>query len=100
MFVTVALQVPQQDVFVKVPDAAIQPGQRVWRVQDGRLQQLGPLSLIRGGTETDALGQRRRFWLAPSTQSGLEPGDRLLITPLQGARDGMQVAVAPDRSLP
>ncbi len=100
MYVTVALQVPQQDVFIKVPDAAIQPGKRVWRVQDGRLQQLGPLSLVRGVTETDAQGQHRRFWLTPSTASGLEPGDRLLITPLQGARDGMQVVVAPDRSLP
>ena len=100
MYVTVALQVPQQDVFIKVPDAAIQPGKRVWRVQDGRLQQLGPLSLVRGVTETDAQGQHRRFWLTPSTPSGLEPGDRLLITPLQGARDGMQVVVAPDRSLP
>ncbi|TVS20051.1 MAG: HlyD family efflux transporter periplasmic adaptor subunit [Planctomycetaceae bacterium] len=100
MYVTVALQVPQQDVFIKVPDAAIQPGKRVWRVRDDRLQQLGPLSLVRGISETDSQGQRRRFWLTPSTPSGLEPGDRLLITPLQGARDGMQVVVAPDRSLP
>jgi multidrug efflux pump subunit AcrA (membrane-fusion protein) len=100
MYVTVVLHVPQQDVFVKVPDAAIQPGKRVWRVRDDHLQQLGPLSLIRGVSETDSRGQRRRSWLTPSTQSGLEPGDRLLITPLQGAREGMQVAVAPDRSLP
>lgn len=99
MYVTVALQVPQQDVFIKVPDAAIQPGKRVWRVRDGRLQQLGPLSLVRGVSEIDSQGQRRRFWLTPSTPSGLEPGDRLLITPLQGARDGMQVVVAPDRPL-
>ncbi len=100
MYVTVVLQVPQQEVFVKVPDAAIQPGKRVWRVRDGRLQQLGPLPLIQGVTETDAKGQRRRFWLTPASQSGLEPGDRLSITPLQGARDGMQVVVAPDPSSP
>jgi multidrug efflux pump subunit AcrA (membrane-fusion protein) len=95
MYVTAVLQVPTDDVFVKVPDVSIQPSKKVWRVRDGRLQQLGPLSLIRGLADKDAQGRVRRSWLTPASQSGLQPGDRLLITPLEGARDGMQVAHGP-----
>jgi multidrug efflux pump subunit AcrA (membrane-fusion protein) len=96
MYVTAVLQVPTDDVFVKVPDVSIQPGKKVWRVRDGRLQQLGPLSLIRGLADKDEQGRVQRSWLTPASQSGLRPGDRLLITPLPGARDGMQVALAAD----
>ncbi|MCL4206577.1 MAG: HlyD family efflux transporter periplasmic adaptor subunit [Pirellulaceae bacterium] len=94
MYVTVVLRVPQTDALVKVPDEAIQPGKRVWRVNDGRLEQLGPLPLIRGIAETDAQGRVQRYWLAPASESRLQPGDRLVITPVQGARDGMQVTLA------
>jgi multidrug efflux pump subunit AcrA (membrane-fusion protein) len=94
MYVTVVLRVPQAGTLVKVPDEALQPGKRVWRVRDGRLEQLGPLPLIRGIAETDAQGRVRRYWLAPAAESRLQPGDRMVITPVQGARDGMQVTVA------
>ncbi len=91
MYVTVVLHVRQGDDFVKVPDEAIQPGKKVWRVRDGRLEQLGPLTLIRGVEETDPQGRAKRFWLAPSGPSRLQSGDRLVITPLPGAYDGMLV---------
>jgi multidrug efflux pump subunit AcrA (membrane-fusion protein) len=94
MYVTVVLRVPQTETLIKVPDEAIQPGKRVWRVNDGRLEQLGPLPLIRGIAETDAQGRVWRYWLAPASESRLQPGDRLVITPLQGARDGMLVTLA------
>jgi multidrug efflux pump subunit AcrA (membrane-fusion protein) len=94
MYVTVVLRVPPAEALVKVPDEAIQPGKRVWRVRDGRLEQLGPLPLIRGIAETDAQGRTRRYWLAPAAESRLQPGDPMVITPVQGAQDGMQVTVA------
>jgi multidrug efflux pump subunit AcrA (membrane-fusion protein) len=94
MYVTVVLRVPPAEALVKVPDEALQPGKRVWRVRDGRLEQLGPLPLIRGIAETDAQGRVRRYWLAPAAESRLQPGDPMVITPVQGAQDGMQVTVA------
>jgi multidrug efflux pump subunit AcrA (membrane-fusion protein) len=94
MYVTVVLQVPQRDVFVKVPDSSVQPGKKVWRVRDGRLQQLGPLPLIRGTASANSGDRAQRSWLTPASETGLQPGDRLLMTPLPGAREGMQVAAA------
>jgi hypothetical protein len=50
--------------------------------------------------EKDSEGRTRRFWLTPSNQSKLQAGDRLVITPLPAAYNGMQVelATAGDRS--
>ena len=46
MYVTVAIHATPNTQFVRLPEAAVQPGKTVLRVRDGRLDIVGPVELI------------------------------------------------------
>ena len=100
MFVTVFLHVRLEPPLVQVPDEALQPGKYVWRVRDGRLARLGPLTLVRRLEERDAAGRMHRFWVAPAREADLSTSDRLLVAPIQGVAEGDRVEIrTPEASL-
>jgi RND family efflux transporter MFP subunit len=83
---TVRLTRPKRPDTVAVPFAAVYGGERVYRLEDGRMrgvavEVLGGVSNGRGGEEL----------LVRSP--GLAEGDRIVVTPLPNAVDGLRVEV-------
>lgn len=81
MFVEVRVHVEATGELVSLPEAARRPGGEVWLVRDGRLvvAQPRPLEVRDGRIIVDAAA------------SGLEPGDRVVVTQLSLPREGMAV---------
>ena len=81
--VTVRLQRPARDHAVAVPYTALYGSRRIYRIVDGRLQSLTVEPL--GDYPHDG-----RSWLLVHSPE-LRPGDRILITHLPNAADGLAV---------
>jgi multidrug efflux pump subunit AcrA (membrane-fusion protein) len=96
MYVTVLVHAAPNATFVEIPETAVQPGKRAWRVRDGRLERIDGLPLVRYVEEQHPEGGRRGYWLVPSVDSGIGAGDRLVTTPMTGMRDGMPVREQPE----
>jgi multidrug efflux pump subunit AcrA (membrane-fusion protein) len=81
MYVKVRIPIRPVMPLVEIPRKALQPGEKVWVVQDGRLRireatvvrSMGSSVLVRQGTE------------------GLNPNDRVVVSPLARVQDGMAV---------
>ena len=81
MFVTVQVEVPSDLPLIELPTIALRPGNRVWLLQDDRL-------VIK---DVDvALVQEDRTLVLPG-KSGLAVGERVIVSPLALAVDGMQL---------
>ncbi len=91
MYVTVQVHAHPNTTFVKIPDLSLQPGKRTWRVQDGRLERIESLPLVKYIEEPGESGELQGYWLVPSAESGIAAGDRLVITPMAGMKPGMDV---------
>jgi multidrug efflux pump subunit AcrA (membrane-fusion protein) len=83
MFVTVRIQVKPQAKLVRIPEAAVQPGNRVWVVRGSKLAVVN----VRVAQVADDAA----ILLAASADGGLEAGDRVVITPLSAAESGTVV---------
>ncbi len=81
MFVTVRVHAHPKMALLEVPQRAVQPGNTVWQVEDGRLS-------IRRIRVADSAED---FVLVYGDQSGLRSGMKLVSSPLAVVTDGMAV---------
>ncbi|MFV1964814.1 MAG: efflux RND transporter periplasmic adaptor subunit [Pirellulaceae bacterium] len=93
MYVKVVIRSEPSAEFVKLPESAVRPDKKVWRVKDGKLELLGPLPLVKLVEEEGPAGPTR-YWLVPKAESGMQDGDPLVTIPPTGAQPGMTVRVA------
>lgn len=84
MFVQVRVHVASNHALVSIPEEALRPSGEVWVVRDGRLTVLRPRPV-------QVAAGRAVF---ESDTSGLEAGDRIVVSQLLHPRDGMEVAEA------
>ncbi len=84
MYVTVTLQAAPRIRLWKIPNRAIRPNGQVWTIHDGRLRfhQVNPARILPQGT------------LIRVDATDLKSGDRLIVSQLATAFDGMQVQEA------
>ena len=80
MFVSVEITVHPNVPLLKIPDNALQPGNRVFVVEDGRLR-ITPVEVVR--FENDAVTLRNT--------NALAPGMKVIVSPLGYAEEGMEV---------
>lgn len=85
MFVTVKVNVPTAQELVEVPVSALRPGNRVWILRDDRLA-------VRDVRVAQVLDDR--VLLFPD-QTQLTAGDRVIVSPLALAVDGMEILEEP-----
>lgn len=103
MYVTAHVHARPNATFVIIPEAAVQPGKWVWRVRDDRLEKVESLPLVKYVEKTE-VGEEANlekgdgakdtvsgYWIVPSAESRIGAGDRLVVTPVAGMRDGMRV---------
>lgn len=81
MYVRVTVHARPQRPFLKVPQQAIQPGNIVWSVDDGKLRMIS----LRNPHLLDEMA------LVSQTDSNLKPGDPIVVSPLSVAIEGMPV---------
>jgi hypothetical protein len=81
MYVTVLVHTQSQSPLLKVPARAVQPGNVVWLVEQGRLrkQRIAVLRRVNDGVLVDR------------DVSGFKEGARVVVSPLAVARDGLAV---------
>lgn len=84
MFVKVRVHADPPIPLVRLPQAAIQPGNTVWIVQDGKLHQKS-ISIANSNAE---------YVVAYQMSGGLQAGDLVVTSPLATPFDGMQVTTA------
>jgi len=82
MFVEVRVHVESPEELVSIPAEAQRPGGDVWVMRDGRLVVLRPRVVQAGGGRV----------VFETAASGLEPGDRVVVSQIPHARSGMAVA--------
>ena len=81
MYVKVILHIDPEEALISVPEVAIRPGNKVWRFQDGKLV-IDRVDVVRVLDDSVLVSAR---------PNGLQPGDQVVISPLAGARDGIEV---------
>jgi len=81
MFVEVRVHVDSPEELVSIPAEAQRPGGDVWVMRDGKLVVLRPRPVQAGGGRVTY----------ESAASGLEPGDRVVVSQVPKARSGMAV---------
>jgi hypothetical protein len=96
MYVTVRVHARPNTTFVKIPDLAVQPGKRTWRVRGAKLERIDSLQLVKFIEEPGPRGQEQGSWIVPSAESGIAVGDRLVVTPMAGMQPGMEVTEVED----
>jgi multidrug efflux pump subunit AcrA (membrane-fusion protein) len=85
MFVGLVIHTEPTVELMRVPELAIQPGNVVWRVRNGKLERV---ALRIAQSIEDAV-------LVDAEGSGLQAGDRLVVSPLQAAFTGLEVREDP-----
>ena len=83
MYVTVSIQLNPNAQFARIPVEALKPGNRIWRVNDGRLQ-IEEVRVARMMAE--------EVLLEPDDVYAI--GDQVVITPLPAPATGLQIRVA------
>lgn len=94
MFVSIRIHAEPQASFVRVPEAALQPGKRVLRVRDNKLQIVGPLmlaQLVDDHCDDCEKTTARKSWIVHVSKQELQPGDHIVSSPLPTAYQGMPV---------
>lgn len=82
MYVTVVLNITPRTQLLRIPEDAVQPGNIVWRVNDGKLQ---PVVISVAQSIEDAV-------IVEATDDGLAVGDRLVVSQLNGSRSQTSAA--------
>jgi len=82
MFVEVHVHLDSPGKLVTIPEEALRPSGDVWVVREGKLVMVQP-------TPVDVVGGRV---ILEAVDSGLEPGDRVVVSQLAAPRPGMAVA--------
>ncbi len=90
MYVQLAIHAQPDADLLEVPEQAIQPGNRVWRVVDGKLNMIALHNLR---ILDDSV-------LVPADSSPLRPGDAIVVSPLNVAVEGMAVVPLETPALP
>ena len=83
MFVTVKIHAQPQAQLVRIPEKAVRPGKRVWIVR--RVEERKQLAMLE--VHVVRVADEAAIVLA----GDLEPGDRVMVTNLAGAKEGMVV---------
>ncbi len=81
MFVEICLHVAPKVPLLRLPSAAVQPNEQVWTVSEGRLHVHRPRI---AKVLSDSV-------LVAADSTDLKPGDRLVVSPLSTALEGMTV---------
>jgi len=84
MYVKVRMPVQPPFPLLKIPTAALRPGEKVWVVRDGKLQILK----VRVAYSTPV-----SVWIKPTADVGLQAGEQVVISPLANARSGAPVRI-------
>ncbi len=84
MYVQTTMHIQSGAKLYSLPEAAIQPGNFVWKVQGGKLAKT-PLSVIQARAGTVIIDGER---------SAIQSGDKVVISPISSPIDGMQVREA------
>ncbi len=84
MYVTVQIHADPQMRLLRLPEQALRPGNRIWKVEDGRLAIL-PVNIAR---------IQNGEALVNAAASGLSPRDKVIVSPL-AAVDGMEIREQP-----
>lgn len=94
MYVAVQIHAKPFAEFVKVPEACVHPGKRIWRLKDNGqggqvLERLDDIPLAKLVEESDEEDRVLKFWIVPASDSGLRVGDQLVSVPVPGMRPDM-----------
>ena len=81
MFVSVKIHAKPESSLLKVPEAAVRPGGRLWRVRDGKLNEV----------EVHVVEVSDRVATIRANGSEVIVGDKVVVTPLAFVEDGMAV---------
>lgn len=84
MFVKVRIDARPPIPLVRLPPAAIQPGNAVWTVTDGKLKRKDVL----------IANSNPEFVIAHQQTDGLQAGDQVVVSPLATPIDGLKVKIA------
>lgn len=85
-FMTVRLSLPAQTDVIALPFEALYGLERIYRLEEDRMRRIG---VERIGEWTDASGHERVLVASPE----LSTGDRIIVTRLPNAMDGLRVSV-------
>ena len=77
--------------FIAFPAVALRPGNFVWTVKDNQLTKV-PVEII-DRTETRSGDQTQKVVVIRRTESSLQPGEKVVVSPIPQAVDGMKVQV-------
>ena len=91
MYVSVLLHATPSTTLLRIPERAVRPGNSAWLVHEGRLEVKRSLQLIEFIERKNRSGEDESFWLVDGSASHLAAGQRVVVTPLVVARDGMSV---------
>ena len=99
MYVTVLIKSSPISPLVRVPERAIQPGNRVWFVTPGDVAGEGSLGLVEQVDLVRTRGEGTDIeWIIDNSSGSLQSGQLVVVRPFTGARSGD--AVRYDRLLP
>jgi len=84
MYVTLEIETMPEDVLLQVPEIALKPNGTLWVVRDGELR-IRPIDVVAVRFETVIFAQNG------DSEGKLRPGDRVVLSPVPGAYDGMPV---------
>ncbi len=86
MYVSLEFHVDPRVALLRIPEAAVRPGNVLWLVRDGKLERrtVNVARVVKG------------FALIPATSSGLKPGDLVVTSPLATELSGQPVRLHDD----
>jgi multidrug efflux pump subunit AcrA (membrane-fusion protein) len=89
MYVTVLIKANPMSPLVRVPERAIQPGDRVWVVKPGAAAGEGTLSLIEHVDLVRTSGEGASTeWIIDNSSGSLQPNQLVVVRPFTGAESG------------
>lgn len=89
MYVTVLIKASPVSPLVRVPERAIQPGDRVWVVKPGAAAGEGTLSLIEHVDLVRTSGEGASTeWIIDNSSGSLQPNQLVVVRPFTGAESG------------
>lgn len=91
MYVTVHLHLAPNVSLVRVSEEAVHPGKTVWVVRDNKLSIVRDVKLVEIVPGAAVAGIVTRDWLIEPDGEKLKAGDRVVVTPLSFASDGLEV---------
>ena len=120
MYVTIELHLEPSTTLIRLPERAVRPGKTAWMFRDGKLEMVSPLRLIElmtlpvatasAGLPAGAVAatpaaaspaaaspakavtsELERVWIADAEASGLQVGERIIVSPMVAVYPQMPV---------